>query len=183
MLGDANQAGSINTFAKTLADTVNGILTSGTVGPQSGAANGLPLFTYNAADATLSAGSLKVNASITAADLAPVDSTGNANGNALQLASLANSIASGSVGGQTFGAFFSGIMSGLGNESAMANTNQQAQQSVADQAKAMRDQISGVSLDQQAIALSQFQKSYEAAAKMVTVLDQLTQTTIDMLQR
>ncbi len=182
MLGDANQAGSLNTFAKSLADTVNGILQSGTVGPQTGAANGLPLFTYSAADATLSAGSLKVNANITADDLAPVDSSGNANGNALQLASLANSAASGGIGSQTFGAFFSGIMTGIGNENATANTNQQAQQSVADQTKAMRDQISGVSLDQQAIALSQFQKSYEAAARMVTVLDQITQTTIDMLQ-
>jgi flagellar hook-associated protein 1 FlgK len=152
------------------------------VGPQSGAANGLPLFTYNSADATLSAGSLQVNANITPDGLAPVDSSGNSNGNALELASLANSATSGGIGGQTFGSYFSGVMTALGNESATANTNQTSQQSVADQAKSMRDQISGVSLDQQAISLSQFQKSYEAAARMVTVIDQLTETTINMLQ-
>jgi flagellar hook-associated protein FlgK len=45
----------------------------------------------------------------------------------------------------------------------------------------MRDQISAVSLDQQAIVMTQFQKSYNAVAKLVTVLDSLTQTTISML--
>ena len=58
---------------------------------------------------------------------------------------------------------------------------QQAQTQVTNQTKAMRDQISAVSLDQQAIVMTQFQKSYNAVAKLVTVLDSLTQTTINML--
>jgi len=181
LLGDATQAGSLNTFAKSFADTVNGILQSGTVSPTAGSPNGLPLFSYDNSDPTVAAASLAVNAKITPDMLAPVDSSGNANGNALQLASLANSTAFGGINGQTYSNFFAGMTSYIGNENATATGNQQAQQQVADQAKALRDQISGVSLDQQAIVMTQFQNSYNAAAKLVTVLDTLTQTTIDML--
>jgi flagellar hook-associated protein 1 FlgK len=181
LIGDATQAGSLNIFAKSIADTVNNILTSGTVGVQAGAASGIALFTYNNADATTVAGSLAVNPAITTGTLAPVDSLGNANGNALQLASLGNSTASGGINGQTFGAFFSGMMSALGNENAVAKANQQTQQQVADQTKAQRDQISTVSLDQQALLMVQFQRSYQATAKFLSVIDSLTQTTINMM--
>jgi flagellar hook-associated protein 1 FlgK len=122
-----------------------------------------------------------LNPAITPDALAPVDANGNANGIALQLASLANSTASGGINGQTFGDFFAGITSALGNEAATATANQQAQTQVTDQTKAMRDQISAVSLDQQAIVMTQFQNSYNAVAKLVTVIDNLTQTTINML--
>lgn len=181
LLGDGAQAGSLNTFVKSMADAVNGILQSGTVSSASGAAKGLPLFSYSGADATAAAASLTVNTSITTDTLAPVDAAGNANGNALQLASLADSAASGGINGQTFGSFFAAITTTVGNESAVATGNQQAQQQLADQAKMLRDQVSGVSLDQQAILMTQFQQGYNAAAKLVTVLDSLTQSTLNML--
>jgi flagellar hook-associated protein FlgK len=43
--------------------------------------------------------------------------------------------------------------------------------------------MSGVSLDQEAVFLTEFQKAYEAVSKVIAVLDQITETTIDMLQR
>jgi flagellar hook-associated protein 1 len=181
ILGDGNQAGSLNIFAKTFADTVNNILTSGTVSVASGAAKGLPLFTYNNSDPTLAAGSLAVNPNMTTATLAPVDSSGNSNGNALQLASLANSTASGGIGGQTFLQYFAGIAQYVGNQSATANTNQQSQQQIVTQAESLRDQVSAVSLDAQAVQLTQFQNSYQAVAKLISVLNSITQTTINMI--
>ena len=181
IIGSGSQAGSLNTFAKSVADTVNGILTSGTVSTQVGAAAGTALFSYNNTDPTLAASTFAVNPAITPAGLAPVDSKGNSNGNALALASLANSTASGGIGGQTFGDYFSGIESALGNAASTAQTNQQAQQQVADQTKAQRDQISGVSLDQQATLMMQFQNSYQAAAQFINVLDQMSQATINMI--
>jgi len=181
LIGDGTQAGSLNTFAKNLADTINNILESGTVSTQSGAANGAALFTYNNTDATTVAASLAVNPSISTASLAPVDSSGNANGNALQLASLASSTTSGGIGGQTYGDYFSSMMSALGNLNAVATGNEQTQQQVSDQTQAQRDQISGVSLDQQAILMMQYQRSYQATAQFITVVDQLAQATVDML--
>lgn len=182
ILGDGTQAGSLNIFAKNFADTVNNILTSGTVSVTAGAAKGLPLFTYNSSDPTLAAGSLAVNPSITAATLAPVDSSGNSNGNALQLASLANSTTSGGIGGQTFLQYFAGTAQFVGSENATATTNQQSQQQIVTQAETLRDQISGVSLDAQAVQMTQFQNSYQAVAKLITVLNTVTQTTINMIQ-
>jgi flagellar hook-associated protein 1 len=181
ILGDGTQTGSLNVFAKKLADTVNGILTSGTVSVNAGAANGLPLFNYNNADPTLAASSFAVNPNMTAATLAPVDSSGNSNGNALKLASLATSTASGGINGQTFNLFFAGIAQAVGNANASATNNQQTQQQIVTQAENLRDQVSAVSLDAQAVQLQQFQQSYQAVAKLINVLDSIAQTTINMV--
>jgi len=45
-----------------------------------------------------------------------------------------------------------------------------------------RSESSGVSLDQEAVRLVEYQKAYEATAKLVSILDQLSQTTIDMIR-
>lgn len=182
ILGDGQQAGSFNQFAKGLADTVNGILQSGTVSVAAGSANGLPLFTYNNSDATLASSTFALNSSITPATLAPVDSAGNSNGNALKLASLANSVTNGGVNGRTFGQFFANIAQLVGNANSTATANQQSQQQIVTQTESLRDQVSAVSLDQEAIQLEQYQKSYESVAKMINVIDGLMQTTIDMVR-
>ena len=181
LAGDGQQAGSLNQFAKAFADTVNSILQSGTVSPDSGAAQGAPLFVYDHSDATAAAGSFALNPALTPGQLAPVDAQGNANGNANQLASLANSTSAGGVNGVTFGDFFSGIASFVGMESSTASTNQTSQESVVSQTKSLRDQASGVSLDQQAVLLLQFQKGYEATARLLSTLNSITETTINLI--
>ena len=181
LVGDGQQAGSLNQFAKAFADTVNGILQSGTVSTDSGAAQGAPLFVYDNSDPTAAAGSFALNPAITPSQLAPVDAQGNANGNANQLASLANSTSAGGVNGLTFGDFFSGITSSVGQQSSTASTNQQAQQQVVTQTQALRDQASGVSLDDQAVLLLQFQKGYDATAQLLTTLNNIATTTVNMI--
>ena len=181
LVGDGQQAGSLNQFAQSFADTVNGILESGTVSTDSGAAKGAPLFVYDNSDPTVAAASFALNPAITPDQLAPVDAQGNANGNANQLASLASSTSAGGVNGLTFGDFFSGIASYVGQESSTASTNQQAQQQVVTQTEALRDQASGVSLDDQAVALLSFQKGYEATARLLTTLNSIAETAINMI--
>jgi flagellar hook-associated protein 1 FlgK len=181
LVGDGQQAGSLNQFAKAFADTVNGILQSGTVSTVSGAANGAALFTYDNSDPTLAASSFAVNPALTPDQLAPVDAQGNANGNANQLASLASSTSAGGVNGLTFGDFFSGIASYVGQQSSTASTNQTSQQQVVTQTEALRDQASGVSLDDQAVSLLSFQKGYEATARLLTTLNDIAETTIEMI--
>jgi flagellar hook-associated protein 1 FlgK len=114
-------------------------------------------------------------------DLAPVDSSG-ANGNALKLASLANSASAGGIGGATFGDFFSQIAASAGRESASAQANSQTQQQAADQARALRDRISGVSLDEQATLLMQFQRGYQAAARLITTLNAMLDDTLNLIR-
>lgn len=181
--GDTQQTGSLNRLAQGLADTVNGILTSGTVSSGAGAANGGALFTYDASDPTLAAGSLRLNASLTTDQLAPVDSSGNSNGNAILLASLSNATTTvGRIDGLGAVAYLSQIAAFAGRESSNADDGVTSQAQVAAQARTLRDQVSGVSLDEQAINLMDFQRSYQAAARVLTTLNDLAQTTIDLIK-
>jgi len=181
MIGDGQQPGSLNVFASTLADTVNGILESGTVSTQAGAAAGTALFTYNNTDATLAAGSLAVNPAITPGALAPVDSLGNANGNANNLASLGNSTTEGVVNGETLVAYFAGIAAGAGQENQTAQSNQTLQQQVVSQVTATRDQISGVSLDGQAAEVLQLQRGYQAVSQVLTVINDAVASILELV--
>ncbi len=180
IIGDSQQTGSLNQFAQTFADTVNNILTSGTTSTGTGAPAGIPLFTYNNADATFAAGTLAVNPAITPDQLAPVDASGNANGNANQLASLATGTA-GQINGQSFVSFFGGIAAAAGQENATAASNQTLQQQVVSQTQAQRDQISGVSLDGQAAELLQFQRAYQAVAHVLTVINSLADSILAVI--
>jgi len=48
------------------------------------------------------------------------------------------------------------------------------------QATALRSSISGVSSDDEMVALTQFQRAYDASAKVVQAADQMLQTLIAM---
>jgi len=63
-----------------------------------------------------------------------------------------------------------------------AQSNQTTHQELVSQAKDLRQPLSGVSLDAEAIKVLEFQRSYQAVSKMVTILDQLTQTVVNMIQ-
>lgn len=182
LLGNAQQQGSLNQFAQTLADTVNNILESGTVSTAAGAASGTALFTYDSSNATNAAASLAVNPAITAGELAPVDSSGNANGNANQLADLGNpGNTAGNIDGMNLVQFLAQMSSSIGQENQTATTNQTAQQQIAAQTTTLRDQVSGVSLDAQATDVLQFQRAYQAAAQVLTVLNDVLDSTLNMM--
>ncbi|HEX3745124.1 MAG TPA: flagellar hook-associated protein FlgK [Bryobacteraceae bacterium] len=182
MLGDGQQQGTLNQFAQALADTVNQILQSGTVSTAAGAASGTALFTYDGSNATDVAATLALNSAITPAQLAPVDSSGNANGNANQLANLGNAgNTAGSINGMNLVQYLAQITSDIGAENQTATTNQTTQQQVAAQATSLRNQISGVSLDAQATNVLAFQRAYQASAQVLTVLNSILDTTMNMM--
>jgi len=49
------------------------------------------------------------------------------------------------------------------------------------QAQTLRSNVSGVSLDDQASTLIQFQTAYQAVTKMITVLDSLTSSVLSII--
>ncbi len=174
IMGDSQQQGTLNQLAQGLADTVNGILQSGTVSATPGAANGAALFSYDSQNLATVASTLTVNPQITPDQLAPVDASGNVNGNANALAALENPTGTqGTVGGLSYLQYFGQIAAGAGQENQTATNNEQTQQQVTAQATSLRDQVSGVSLDKEASALLQFQQAYQATAQVLTVLDNL----------
>ena len=181
LIGGGQQVGGLNTLAQGLADSVNNVLAQGSTTTTPPSQAGSPLFTYNSASPSGIAGTLAVTAGITGSQLAadqgpPVV----ANGIALKLAAL-DSTSPGPVNGQGFTQYFSSLTAAVGNAAANANTQATAQSQLVAQAKSLQQQISGVSLDEEAIRLVQFQSSYQAASKVVTVIDQMLQSLMTMI--
>jgi flagellar hook-associated protein 1 FlgK len=178
MMGDSQQTGTVNQFAAALADTVNQILESGTVSSASGAAAGTALFSYDSP--ANAASTLGVNPAITASQLAPVDSSGNSNGNANQLAGLESAPLT-SLGGMSLTQYFGQIASSIGDENQTATDNQTSQQQVVAQATSLVNQASGVSLDDEAVNVLQFQRAYQAAAQLVTAVNNCLDSIINLI--
>jgi flagellar hook-associated protein 1 len=182
--GDTQQAGALNELAKHVADRVNQILQSGTTSgasPQPGVA----LFAYDTSSDANVARSLALDPNATAANLAPVDPGPPAvsNGIALTLAGLGDSHAAADlINGQTILQFYSSAASLVGQQSADATQGQSLATTSLAQAQAFRSQVSGVSLDEEAVRVMELQRGYQAASQLISVVDQLTQTLIDMVQ-
>jgi flagellar hook-associated protein 1 FlgK len=68
-----------------------------------------------------------------------------------------------------------------GSAASTATTNASAQTQLVAQTKSLQHQLSGVSIDEEAIRLIQLQSSYQAASKVVNIVDQLTQSLIAMV--
>ena len=188
--GSASQQGSLNQLAQTVADTVNTILTGGNISdadPTTGApaVPGVPLFTYNAANPTGIAASLSVASGITAGQLAAIDPGPPEvdNGIPLALANLATpQTAADEINGMSYTQFYGNMAAQLGTAISTAQSNQTTSQDAVTQQQTLRQQSSGVDLNQEAIKVLQFQQSYDAATKMVSVLDQVTQDFLDAIQ-
>lgn len=164
----------LNLLAQSISDNVNVTLAAGL--DQSNLP-GQPLFAYNLAT---DAAATFAFTGLTGAQIAAAESTApGGNGNALNLAALGRTP---QVAGETFAGFFGGIAASAGRELALAQDGQSTQSQLIAQARVIREQEQGVSLDEEATHLVELQRSYQAAARMVTVLDELTRTTIDMLR-
>jgi flagellar hook-associated protein 1 len=182
LIGGGQQVGGLNTLAQGLADAVNNVLEQGSTTDTPPYQAGSPLFTYNAASPSGIAGTLAVSSTITPSQLAAAD-TGPpfvANGAALTLAGL-DSSSPGPVGGQGFTQYFSSLTSSVGNAVNNANTEVTAQSTLVAQAQSLQQQVSGVSLDEEATRLVQLQNSYDASSKVVTVIDDTLQSLMAMI--
>jgi flagellar hook-associated protein FlgK len=98
------------------------------------------------------------------------DGIGN-NENMLAIANLENKGVMG--GGKTLGTAYIDHVNDMGNIARQAAISQSALKVVYDQAVSARDEVSGVSLDQEAADLIRFQQAYQAAAKILQVASQL----------
>jgi len=98
---------------------------------------------------------------------------------AMAIAELANAATMGS-GSTTFTEAISGLVSRAGVDSAQAQKGLERQSLVVEQVQAQRDAVSGVSIDEEAANLVEFQRSYQAAAKVIATADQMLETLLNM---
>jgi flagellar hook-associated protein 1 len=73
------------------------------------------------------------------------------------------------VGGQTAAGFLASFLGQIGSDTAAATTNNGAQQATLTQLTTQRDSLSGVSLDEEAANLTQYQRAYQAAAQVFNI--------------
>lgn len=101
------------------------------------------------------------------------------NGSALALAGLRNArILAG--GTETVEGFYTGMLGELGTRSQEAQTMAGNHRLFAQQIENRRQSVQGVSLNDEAAQLVLFQRAYQAAARTVSVIDDLLEVTINM---
>jgi flagellar hook-associated protein 1 len=182
LLGTDSNPGSLNTLAAGFASRVNALLSSGAT---AGGAAGVPIFSFDAANASNAARTLALDRSVTPDQLglATTGATPEANGIANQLAALPGSgNAADRIGGFSAQELFGSIAASIGQQLSDARNAAAADQTTLTAAQANRQQSSGVSLDEEAVAITAYQRSYEASARVVSILAQLTDTEVNLIK-
>ncbi len=80
---------------------------------------------------------------------------------------------------QTTSDFYSGLVGRIGTASSQAQEMSGNQQLVVDQLNQRVEQTSGVSLDEEATDMIRFQHAYQAAARVITTMDEMLNTLIN----
>jgi len=157
----------LNRLAEGFADKINSNLAAGL--DISGQPPVIDLFEY---DPTLGAAATLRITAITANDIAAASAGApGGNGNALDLAGLTTSK---EIDDLTFTEFYGTVAARVGQELTAAREDERTQSLLLAQAQSLRDEVSGVNLDEEAASLIEFQRSYQAAAQMIRVLNELT---------
>ena len=81
------------------------------------------------------------------------------------------------------GGYFTSLVTKIGGDVQAASNSLSTQQASVNQIEKQISDVSGVSIDDEMANMLKFQRSYQAAAKALSVFDETLQNTIDMLKR
>jgi flagellar hook-associated protein 1 len=168
----------LDTLAAGLANAVNGVQTAGYD------LNGNPgtdLFTYTASSGsdsvTGAASSLSVAITDPSLIAASSDGTSGNNANADAMYALSNQSI---IQGQSPSDYYSGIVFNVGNAASNANAEQSASSQVLQQLNDQNSSVSGVSLDEEASNMVQYQEAYQASAQVINTINDMMYAVINM---
>lgn len=167
----------LNNFASTLSTEFNAIHSTGT---NSQGATGINLFDPG----LTSASDMSVSAEVFASAQAIVAGTTGEPGDG-GLAQAMGNLRETSVGafsGRTFESFFKDAMTGLGAEVSLAQNKADTELSVLNQIENQRASLSGVNLDEEFSDMIRLQRSYQAAARALSIADQLTEDLLGIVR-
>jgi flagellar hook-associated protein 1 len=85
-----------------------------------------------------------------------------------------------SDGKSTFDDFYNNIVGRVGVTANRANAEAEAQKDIVGQLKNIRESISGVSLDEETTKMIEYQKAYEASARIIKVADEMMDTVLNL---
>lgn len=187
IIGGGSGPGELNEFASAVAARINSVLSSGTLSTGLPPGSGLPLFSISV-NPTEAAATLTLNDTVTPGQLgealAAIQSGPPlvSNGIPLTLASLldANDPAN-LINGKDALAAFGRIASNVGGALQTANDGVDRSTNLLMQARAMREELSGVSLDGEAARIIELQRGYQAIARVASVIDEMMQSVLGMV--
>ncbi len=174
----------LDTLAQTIVTEVNTLHQTGfglTIDPVSGTpVNGQDFFVA----AGTSAASIAVNPDILndvnriAAAISAASLPGD-NRNAVAIAALQTqgTLSSGTA---TFNDFFNALVGRVGSDVRHAAVNHEHETAMVAQLENYRESVAGVSLDEEMINLVKYQHAYEAAARVITTVDEMLDTVLNM---
>lgn len=142
--------------------------------------NGNPggnLFSIPPASGTGAAESMSVVMNDPALIAASSDGSAGSNGNMQALTGVDSQPV---AGGQTPTDYYSNIVFSVGSDVANATADQQASQLILQQLQDQRGSISGVSLDEEASHLVLYQQAYDAAARIITAINEMMEEVVHL---
>ncbi len=181
ILGGNGQTGSLNKLALGFASAVNSLLTSGVT---DAGAPGIPIFTYDHANNSNVARSLSIDSNLSPDQLATGTrgAQGQSNGVANQLAALIGSgTADTQIDGLTLQDYYAAIAQSVGQQLSDATSQSSHDETTLTSARAGQTALEGVALDQEAVNIAAYQRAWQASAKLVGVLDNLTLNAVNLI--
>lgn len=164
----------LDTIASSLISQVNGIYSTGY---DLNGGTGQSLFTGTDAATIGVNSSLQTDPSLVQAAGAP-NATGD-NSVALQLAQLGQQNIAG-LNNTTFSGAFASQVGSFGFALSHANSEVSNSGSVTTMLQNQRDSVSGVSVEEEVANLITFQQAYSASSKIITTVDQMLQTVVNL---
>jgi len=165
---------SLDTLANAIATQVNAVNAQGLDG--NGDA-GQALFTTSS---TVSGSAKAIAVATNDPQMLAAAATGEGSlgsGNATALADIGTATI---AGGDTADSFYASLLDQVGNTAATATADSTQQAASLTQLTTQRDAVSGVSLDEEAANLTQYQRSYQAAAQVFAIVNSLLAGAINL---
>lgn len=169
---------ALDAIAEDLIATVNPLVSSA----QDLDGNpGIPLFLPDPSTGPGVAANLRVNPALDNPRLLAVSATGAPGDGSLatQIAALGEQV-SATLGNKTPVQYITDFYSELGGDVARAALDTDVATGVVQGLEAQRDAVVGVSLDEEALEILRYQRSYEAAARFISVLNDITLTAVNL---
>lgn len=114
--------------------------------------------------------------------MVPGDS-GSSNAVATELANIVDPANAADLmsNGETFMGFYGRLAGKAGSDASQAAADLATQQSLTTQAQNQRNEVSGVSLNDQAAQLLSLQQAYQATARIISIFNNLSQTAVNLI--
>lgn len=164
----------LDTLASSLATAFNSANAAGF--DLSGNAGG-SMFTPPPAGGAGAAANMAVAITDPALIAASSDGSAGSNGNLANFAAIQKQAV---VAGATPTDYYANLVFNVGNDVSNGTAELQSSQLVLQQLQDQRGSISGVSLDEEAANMVQYQRAYDSVARIVTAVNQMLETVINM---